>query len=355
MELTSDIIRVDEDPVALYELSLRNGWGDGLPVLPATESVVRALIAATPYASDDVICILPPGNGVATIEKAAINAAMAGVEPRAFRYVVAALEAIAVPQFNAFALTTTTSSVTPVLIVNGPNRNQLGFDMGPGCMGGAAGRGSMTVGRAVQLCLRNIGGQRVGVSSKSVFGQPARAGGLCFAEWEEVSPWPSLAQQRGFRPDEDVLTVHGSKGTMPIADTHNDDVRDLLHLIAKSVAYPLSNKQLDITAEHGQVVLVFNPIWAERFGRAFPDIDDLRQFLWEHAWLPIDSWPPGGRAFLEKHGRVDEGGRVRVNARPDQFIAVVCGGQGSLHAINLPSFGESELQSRAVSGANSIS
>ena len=105
---------------------------------------------------------------------------------------LAALEALLVPEWNAFGLTTTTSSVFPMLIVNGPSRDALGIDYRAGCMGGAGGRGSMTIGRAVSLCLRNIGGQRAGETSRSVFGQPARFG-ICFGEWEERSPWPSLA------------------------------------------------------------------------------------------------------------------------------------------------------------------
>ena len=84
-----------------------------------------------------------------------------------------------------------------MLIVNGPIRDALHIDYRAGCLGGAAGRGSMTIGRAVSLCLRNIGGQRAGETSRTVFGQPARFG-LCFGEWEERSPWPSLAERRGF-------------------------------------------------------------------------------------------------------------------------------------------------------------
>ena len=92
--LVSTQIELDDDPLALYELSLREGWGDGLPILPATQTRVAELIAATPWQPDDVICKIPPRNGTATVEKAAINAAMAGVEPAAFPYVVAALESI---------------------------------------------------------------------------------------------------------------------------------------------------------------------------------------------------------------------------------------------------------------------
>lgn len=346
--LTSDRIDLDSDPLALYERSLADGWGDGLPLLPATEERVLELVAATPYNADDVIAAIAPRNGLATVEKAAVNAAMAGVEPAAFPYVVAALEAIARPDFNLFGLTTTTSSVSPMFVVNGPRRDELGFDYGAGCMGGAAGRGSSTVGRAVQLCLRNIGGQRVGDTSKSVFGQPARSAGFCIGEWEERSPWPSLAEQHGHARTAEVISVHGGKGTFPMADINNDDARDLLYLLAKSMAFPLANKFLEPTAANGEIVLVINPMWAERFGVAFPRLADLQAYVHSHAWQPIETWPAPNQRVLEQKNRVDDKGRVWVNERPDQFVFVTAGGLGNLHAICLPSWGESRIQSQAV-------
>ena len=321
-------------------------WGDGLPILPATDDVVEALLDASPYPADHALCVLPPVNGVATVELIAINAAMTGLEPAAFPYVLAALEAITEPEWNAFGLTTTTSSVFPMLLVNGPARDELGIDSRASCMGGAAGRGTTTIGRAVALGLRNIGGQRAGETTKSVFGQPARLG-FCIGEWEERSPWPSLAQGRGFRAEQDVVTVHGGKGTFPMADIYNDDARDLLSLLAKSLAYPLANMFLG-NKENGEVVVAINPMWADRFGAVFPDVEDLQRFLRDHAWQPIELWPEPNATSLRAKGRVDPQGRVHLVERPDQIVPFVCGGLGSLHAVALPSFGESQMQSKAV-------
>ena len=272
---------------------------------------------------------------------------MAGVEPAAFPLVLAALEGISAPEFNAFALTTTTSSVFPMLIVNGPSRDELGIDYRAGCMGGAAGRGSMSIGRAVSLCLRNVGGQRAGETSRTVFGQPARFG-LCFGEWEERSPWPSLAQRRGFRPEQDVVTVHGGKGTFPLADVNNDDARDLAYTIAKSIAFPMNNWYLEPTGGSGELVLAINPVWAARFGEAFAGVEAFQACLFEHAWQPIDLWRPANQAILRAKGRVDSEGRVSLVERPEQLVPVVCGGLGSLHAIALTSFCESQMQSVAA-------
>jgi hypothetical protein len=340
--LTGERIEVPADPAGFYERSLAERWGDGAPLLPPTDDAIEALLAATPDPPDTVVGVLPPSGGVATVELVAANAAMAGVEPAAFPLVLAALEALLVPEWNAFGLTTTTSSVFPMLLVNGPSREALGIDFRAGCMGGAGGRGSMTIGRAVALCLRNIGGQRAGETSRTVFGQPARFG-MCFGEWEERSPWPSLAARRGHAADADVVTVHGGKGTFPMADIHNDDARDLLTLLAKSLAYPLANMFLG-NAENGEVVLAVNPMWAERFAVPFPDVADLQVFLHEHAWQPLDLWPEPNREILVAKGRTT-GDRVHLTARPDQIVPIVCGGLGSLHAVALPSFGESQMQS----------
>lgn len=338
---------IDDDPVALFELSRAEGWGDGLPLLPPTPSRVAELVQAASFDADHVIAELPPNNRIFTVELAAANAAMAGVEPAAFAHMLAALRAMSDPRHNLAGLTTTTSSVVSAVIVNGPRRAPLGFDFQAGCMGGGGGRGSTTVGRAIQLCLRNVGGQRAGVTSKTVFGQPARIAGLCFGEWEERSPWPSLAVQRGFDSNEDVVSVHGAKGTLPMADGNTVASVDLLALIAKSLAFPLSN-MFHGHPERGEAVIVINPMWAERFGRDFPDIADVQAVLLEHAWQPIDTWPQVTRDALATRAHIDARGRVYLAAKPEQFIVVVAGGLGNLHAVALPSWGDSRVISERV-------
>jgi hypothetical protein len=345
--LTTRQIEIDDDPEAFYQLSLAERWGDGAPLIPPTDERIHALLAATPLPADHVIGRLPPRLGHASIELIAINAVMAGCAPAAFPFVIAALEALVQPEFNAIALTTTTSSVHPVLIVNGPGRDDVHVDYKAGCLGGAAGRGSMTIGRALSLCLRNIGGQRAGETSRSVFGQPARFG-QCFGEWEERSPWPSLAARRGFAPEQDVVTLHGSKGDFPVADTNNDDPRDLAYMLAKSISYPMSNYYLELTGDCGQIVIVVNPMWAARFAKEFPGIESFQEYLREHAWQPIDVWRPANQEVLRKKERVDSRGRVYLVNRPDQLVPVVAGGLGSLHAMFLPSWCQSEMQSVAV-------
>ncbi len=101
--------------------------------------------------------------------------------------------------------------------------------------------------------------------------------------------------------------------------------------------------------QNGEVVVAINPMWAERFGVAFPDVEELQRFLRDNAWQPIELWPAAESGDPARNGAASIAeGRVHLVGRPDQIVPIVCGGLGSLHAIALPSFGESQMQSHAV-------
>ena len=346
--LASERWQVESDADELYERSLREGWGDGLPVLPPTEERVLALLEATPYPPDHVVMEqMHPNGGAASVEKIAINAAMAGCRPEHLPFVVAGVEAICEQGYNLYGVGATTGNAFQMLMVNGPSRDRMGIDYSYGCMGGATGRGSRTIGRAVALCLRNIGGQRAGVTIKSCFGQPARLG-MCFGEWEEVSPWPSMAEQLGFSKAEDVVHAHAGMGTVPLCDNRFENAQERAYLLARSIAYPASNKMLGSVAmqRNGDVVLAVNPDWAAQFGREWPDVNDFKQFVHENAWQPIDLWPESHRDLWTD--RADSRGRVHLNESPEQLHVIVCGGPVALHGVFLPSWGESLMQTRRV-------
>ncbi len=335
--LASERIEVDDDPVAFTKLATDAGWGDGLPLVPPREALVREHVAASGRFPDEVVAELPPRNGRATVEKVAINAVMAGAAATSMRLLCAAIEAMADPQFNLFALNTTTSCVVPGVFVNGPARHDLGIPYGPGCFGGEAGPGP-AIGRAIRLVMRNVAGQRVGESSKSVFGQPGRVGGIVVAEWEERSPWAPLAERRGAPAGANAVTVHGCTGTIDVADIVADNGVDLLEIVGKSLAFPGTNAF--IGAHHGAEILVaIAPLWAELIASAYPDVAEVQERLYAHAALPVDWWPAPHRAKAAEQGRVDGAGLVHLVASPEHVIVLVCGGLGNLHALALHSFG----------------
>jgi hypothetical protein len=344
--LSSPRLHVDDDVAAFTKLATDAGWGDGLPLVPPTEALVREMVAASGRFPDELLGELPPRRGRATVEKVAINAVMAGAPVAAMPLICSAIEAMADPSFNLFALNTTTSCVVPAVIVNGPSRDALGIPYGPGCFGGVAGP-APAIGRAIRLVMRNVAGQLVGISSKSVFGQPGRVTGIVVGEWEERSPWAPLAARRGV--DGDAITVHAATGTFDVADISADNAADLLQVIGMSLAVPATNAM--IGPYHGaEVMLALGPPWAERIAAEIPDLGEVQRLLWQHAAVPISRWPSTHRQAAESNRRVDDAGMVHLVERPDDLLLIVCGGLGNLHGLALHTFGPTKAVTRAFAG-----
>ncbi len=333
--LASPRVEVDADATAFTRFATDSGWGDGLPLVPPTEGLVRAFVRASGRFPDEHLGDLPPRNGRATVEKVAVNAVMAGAPPEAMPLLCASVEAIVDPEFNLFALNTTTSCVVPGLFVNGPSRHTLGLPHAAGCFGGEAGS-APGIGRALRLLMRNVGGQVVGVSSKSVFGQPGRVTGIVVAEWEERSPWAPLAERRGFSGD--AVTVHGCTGTMDVSDTVANNGRDLVHVIGRSIAY-LGNNAFIEAQPDAEIFLAIAPPWADLIAQDLPSLEDVQALLWEHARMPSSMWPEVHRAQHREIGRVDARGDLALVASPEKLVVFVCGGLGNLHALAIHSFG----------------
>ncbi len=188
-----------------FEFMFDQGFTDGLPVVPPTPERVLRMLEGTTRNAADLVALLPPNMGEATVEKVAINAVMAGCKPEYLPVVIAALEAMATDEFNIHGVMATTMGAAPVLVVNGPIRERIGMNMKMGALG-QGNRANATIGRAVRLAVRNIGGARPGGTERSTMGNPMKFT-MCFAEWEERSDWTPLHVERGFARDESVVTV----------------------------------------------------------------------------------------------------------------------------------------------------
>ncbi len=333
--LLSDTHAAPEDPEAFFAFVEARGWGDGLPLIPPTPARVQALLETIDEPPEAVIAIVEPRRGEATAEKIAINAVMAGCPAACFPAVVAAVRAVCAPRFNLYALNTTTCSATPALLLNGPARTALGVVSGYSCLG-HNGRANATIGRALRLVMRNIGGALPGAVSKSTFGQPGRIS-LCFGELEERSPWPPFHVRRGFAAEENVVTAHCATGTQDIADIWAESGEELCLLLARSIDWIGNNKVL-VPQHEGEVLLLLCPDFAARMARDGLAVPDVQRLLWEHTHTPIERWPRGYWPKLEQRGYVEDG-VVPLCARPDQFLIAVAGGDGGHHALYFCSFG----------------
>ena len=200
-----EVLRVHDEVNDVSELYYRRGWTDGLPVIAPTLSRVDDMLERSPLSRSEAIAELDPLRGLATVEKVAANAVMAGCQPEHFPVVVAAVQAVADPAFNLRGVQTTDENVTPAIVVSGPDVDALDINdsfgaLGPGWRGGAA------IGRAVRLVMQNIGGGWPAAVSLAGLGQPGRYS-LCFAENDKRSPWETLREQHGYESTQTVVTV----------------------------------------------------------------------------------------------------------------------------------------------------
>jgi hypothetical protein len=334
----------DLDIESFAEYALEKGWGDGLPLVPPTDARVRTFLSHNDRYPDEIIAYLPPMRSECTVEKIAINAVMAGAPAKSLELIIAAITAIADPDFELYGVNATTAPVFPAFIVNGPIRDKLNIPYSYSCFGGVASN-AVAIGRAIRLIMRNVAGQVAGLTTQSTFGSPARIAGLLASEWEERSPWAPLAERRGIKGD--AVTSFGAMGTMNIIDTTSHKAVHFLEMIGKSLAYPGSNP-FSPAVPYGEAMVALNPICAEIVARDMPRVEDVQECLWRFASVRADDLQSLHRGQIEAQGRVREDGRVYLTPEPKDILVFVCGGLGGLHATGLHSFGTSIAQTRPI-------
>lgn len=245
----------EEDEIeACYD----RGWSDGLPVVPPTVVRVLRMLTGTHRDPQEVVGLVPPDLAECTIEKIAINAVLAGCKPEYLPVVITAVEAALQDEFCMHGLLATTYFSGPMIIVNGPIRNAIGMNA-KGNVLGQGNRANGTIGRALQLVIRNAGGGRPQGVDRSVFGNPGKYT-YCFAEDEEGSCWESLAEEKGFASDASTVTLFAADGMQGIVDQKSRDPESLCRTFAaglKVVGHPkmvlAADAFLVISPEHERV------------------------------------------------------------------------------------------------------
>jgi hypothetical protein len=165
----------------------KRGWTDGLPIIPPTREAVDEMLTGTDLPPDHVVGKMIPRLGKATVEKIAINAVMAGALPTAMPLLIASVEAVLDPVSSFGIFEVSTGSWAPFYVVNGPIREQLRINGSTGALS-PGDLANATIGRAMGLIVKNLGGARKGVEDMGVLGNPAKYS-MVLGENEEASPW----------------------------------------------------------------------------------------------------------------------------------------------------------------------
>lgn len=330
----SEMVNLSDVPEMLHEYFFRQGWTDGLPVVPPTNEAVSAMVAAAGRDPAEKIGPIPPRMRTATVEKIAINAVMAGCLPEYFPVVLAAVEAVLDENCRLYGIQTATNNSSPLIIVNGPVTQKLGMNakgnvFGQGC------RATATVGRALQLVLRNIGGDLPGETDMSTQGQTGKFT-FCIAENETESPWEPWHVEHGFSPEDSTVTVIGASAGHNVFTYGCETGAEIMdHFVGALTALGHNN----IIFPTGPL-LVIGPEHAGVLARDGYTKNSIREHLFKYARIPLSRF--GARTIRGLHHRragwfskVNDPEHIGVADRPEDISIVVAGGAG-IHSQFVP-------------------
>lgn len=310
-----------DDPAELflraYETAYEQGWTDGLPVIPATPALVERFVAASGRAGEDLVGLMPPRKGRATVRTIAVNAVMAGCRPEYMPVVLAAVDAMLDPSYPLEFMQVTTNPMTPFLLVNGPVRRELDINCGTGCLG-PGWRANATIGRAIRLVMINVGGALPGVYSKVSFGSPLRYSYVC-GENEEENPWTPFHVERGFAPEDSTVTVFKASNFCNISGGEGVGPDEILRQIATNMP--------PMYGGGDGALLLLGVNHARSLYEAGLSKRDIQQRLWELARLPASYFAADFAQIETAAGRGDGATVWRVR-KPEEIYLAVAGGAG---------------------------
>jgi len=342
-------VQVPVAPSQMFEYFLQQGWTDGLPVIPPTPQSVQQMIASISLEKHYVVGVIPPVNGKATVEKLAVNAVMAGCLPAYFPVIIAAVRGMLRPTFNLNGIQTTTSNVTPLIIVNGPCRQALNLNYSSNVLG-QGWRANATIGRAIRLILSNIGGAVPGVLDKATLGQPAKYS-FCIAENEEENPWEPLHVERGLGRGVNAVTVCGCTGVHSIVDMASKTPKGIITTMAAAMAAGGSSNWFsgEVSCE---ALIVMCPEHAAIFSAGGYSKDDIRQELFQKARLPHEKFSEENLELIAKRRphcfQAGHAREIPIVDSPADIWIVVAGGKGPKSAF-IPSWVEVKLTTTPLS------
>ncbi|HEY32966.1 MAG TPA: hypothetical protein G4O10_07660 [Dehalococcoidia bacterium] len=308
---------------------LENRWGDGLPLVPPTPERVKWMLSGTSRSPDEVIGKVAPGNGIATIEKIAINAVMAGARPEYLPVIIAAMEGLTDPDFDVLHPQASIGNFTLAIIVTGPIANEIKMNSGIGYLGHGW-RANNTIGRTVRLCLINCGYVWPGISDMANVGRPSSHTYYTFAENEDFNPWEPYHADRGFKPEDSCVTVTtvGGYGGFAVSHLIGRSAPELLDGMVKSMSsyrriFSLFRRGTANPAAHWtkHIIALYPQAAADLHNLGFTR-ERLANHIYERTSVPFEELGPDEvRGLQERIKGSIEGGMLFADMIPPELIA----------------------------------
>ena len=324
------------DAYEANELFQRNGWTDGLPIVPPTEDLVRRFLGAAALEPGDVVGVEPVRRRRITAEKAAIAAVMAGCMAESMPVVVALVRAVCEPEFGLHGCTASTGGSAPFVVVNGPIRRELGMNTTHNALANGS-RANATIGRTLRLLIINVLGGLPGRLDRSTLGHPGKFT-FCVAEDEEDSPWPSLAEERGVPAGVSAVTVMAAQSPHQVMNEWTRDPREILETYAAAIRANL----LTYSIWAGNYAVVIAKQQREAIAAAGWSKKDIREYVFDSARVRRSEWRTVGKSAIA--ARKDEENVYTALRSPDDLLVVAAGGPaGGFGAVVPPWYGAKSL------------
>ena len=320
-KIAARAIEVDDenDPI---EVAYERGWTDGLPIVPPTDLRIARMLSGTNRKPEEVIGLIPPNLPECTVEKVAINAVMAGCRPEYMPVVLAVVEAALKPEFSMHGLLATLGFAGPVVIANGPVTKRIGMNSKGNALG-QGNRANASIGRTLQLLIRNVGGGIPQEVDRSILGNPGKYT-FCFAEDEDDPDWTPLNVARGAVPGTSAVTLFHGDGVQGCVAWHSRTPEQVSRSLAMSllaVCHPKS-------CQWSHAVLVLCPDHYDIYKQSGWKRNDIEAALWEALKRPGSELIRGAQGVLEG---IDP---ARMDETLDKFnegglLVVRAGGKGA--------------------------
>ncbi len=261
------------------------GWTDGLPIVIPTEERVAAMLTGTSHGRDEIVGLMrpsPPHEGWEyTVEMVAANAVMAGARPEHFPTI------LALASTGVTSLFSSTTSFARMVVVSGPVRDQIKMNGGIGALSPFSATNAI-IGRAWTLISKNLGASIAGETYMGSQGNALNYSNVCIPENEQRLPagWKPLHVQKGYRPEESVVSVFTGWSLINHAGNAARDKEALKRLLTSLSASGLG-------AGARQAMILLDPLVAQDLGESFDSKEKLSEWLLQRQGAPAS----GGSAI----------------------------------------------------------
>jgi hypothetical protein len=230
----------------LNRLFLENAWTDGLPIVLPTEERVAEMLTGTDHSPDEVVGRMSVTTHEEkleyTVEKVAVIAVMAGARSEHFPVIVALAES------QNPSMPSSTTSFVSMVVVNGPIRNEIGMNCGAGALS-PFNYANAVIGRAWTLMSINFGDAKIAENFTASSGHTANYNNMCCGENEEFSIWEPFHVQKGFKADENTVSLFRGWSILGFNDGHAKQMAEVMSAFnfggATFIVDPLAVKSLN--------------------------------------------------------------------------------------------------------------